>query len=314
MKNTEVTGVRYIKLLTFSVFSVVAVSSLETPAQAGTIFTLTAAEQAYTTISQTLKLDANSEIDGDVAILSTAAGPPGGNLNNGGFILADSPYTGAAYFAGTVSCGGGNPPNSGCNTTHLVGGTHANTATVTTAQTDWASLVTTLEGLTATAIAGGITNSGLTLDAGVYSASSFSLNNSANPLVFDAQGNPNAQFVLLITAANISVTGSAAISLINGAQADNVILLYEGTQNVDWHSTGAFNGIFIDASAANTNVNLHSATGSTGRIVDSAGNVNFTTGHLNEPVGAVAPEPATLSLCGIACAIALWNRRKVFHL
>jgi hypothetical protein len=296
------------------VFSVVAVSSLETPAQAGTIFTLTAAEQAYTTISNTLTLNANAEIDGDVAILSLT-GP--NNLNNGGSILAESPYTGAAYFAGNVSCGGPPPgPATDCGSTKINGGTHGNTTAVTTAQTDWASLVTTLEGLTATAIAGGITNSGYTLDSGVYSTSSLSLNSSAHPLVFDAQGDPNAQFVLIINSGNnIAISGSAAISLINGAQADNVILLYKGGSNVNWNSSSAFNGIFIDADAAtNHPLSFTSATGSTGRIVYSAGNINFNNGHLDEPVGAVAPEPATLSLCGIACGIALWNRRKVFHL
>jgi hypothetical protein len=312
MKNTEAFGVWHFRSLTFCVFSLVAVSSLGTPAQASTIFTLTAAQQDYATLSNTLKLDGSSEIDGDVAILSTAPGGPAGNLNNGGDILAESPYTGAAYFAGTVSCGG--PPNA-CTTTHIAGGTHANTTAVTTAQNDWASLVTSLEGLTATLIAGGITNSGLTLDAGVYSAPSLSLNSSAHPLTFDAQGDPNAQFVLIIDSGNnIAISGTATISLINGAQADNVILLYKGGHDVNWNSTGAFNGIFIDASATTSNITFHSATGSTGRIVDSTGAVNFTSGNLNEPVGAVAPEPATLGLCGIACGIALWNRRKVFHL
>jgi len=156
------------------------------------------------------------------------------------------------------------------------------------------SLITTLTSLSGTSV---VVANGTTLTAGVYTATSFSINTTSG-LTLDAQGNPNAQFV--IRTSNPNISGSGAINLINGATPDNVIILYTGTGNLNWSSSGNFSGILLGSTSGNVTFSSAGST-STGRVVFPNSTVTFNTGGLFSAGGT--PEPSTFGLVGLGLAM-----------
>jgi hypothetical protein len=185
----------------------------------GAIYSLSPTEQLYITLSNNLVLNGGSILHGDVGVTTNV------NIPNGS-IASYVQFPGTASFSGAVSC-------TSC-TGKIAGGTVANDTNVSNAISQYNSLITTLQSTVGINV-GAVTN-GATFTTGVYDATSLSINTAAG-ITFDAQGNPNNQFVLVFPSANIA--GSATINLINGAQPDNVILLYTGTNNLNWSSSGS---------------------------------------------------------------------------
>jgi hypothetical protein len=238
-------------------------------------YTLTGAQQAFISLSNNLIINGGSVLNGDVGVTNNV------NIPNGK-IAAYAQFPGTASFSGAVSC-------TSC-IGDIAGGTIANDPTVSTAISDYNSLITTLTALSgATPVA--VAN-GTTLTPGLYQATSFSLNNTTG-LTLNAGGNSNAQFVIRVPSFNIS--GSASVNLINGAQPDNVIFLYTGTANLNWSTSGTLSGILLGATS---NAVTFASTGNTvARIIMPNATVQFNNGGGFQP-GAF-PEPSTFGLVGL---------------
>ena len=256
-------------------------------ASGATLFNLTTAQQLYGVVANTFSIEnGNTDILGDVGLSNLLA-------ISAGHIEPNAPYTGAAYFSGAINCS----PNC----TNVLGGAVANTATVTTAISDYNSMATSLIGL------GGATNlgalaGGTTLTPGLYDATTITLP-TGTTLTLNAQGNSSAQFVIRFSG-NLTAAGTGAINLINGATADNIVFLYTGTSSQSWSGNGTFHGIFIDTDpTASHSISFSNSSFTDGRIVHTAGIVDFNNADLTEPISS-APEPSTLGFLGLALGLA----------
>ena len=126
----------------------------------------------------------------------------------------------------------------------VVGGTtHAGDSQAAQAQSDLVLAYNDAAGRTPTTTFAGDQN-GQTFDAGVYyTSSAFALTGT---LTLDAQGNPNAVFVIQVDAALNTAAGST-VQLINGAQASNVFWQVNGA--VGTGATSSFVGTILAAGA-----------------------------------------------------------------
>jgi hypothetical protein len=116
-------------------------------------------------------------------------------------------------------------------------------------------------------------------------------------------GNATDQYVIRIpVGVNIS---SGSILLSGGLKPDNVIFLFDpGTpgQNINWNSSGQFNGILLgNSNVSNFFFGNSLSSSSVGRVIDTAGGIQFNGGGLIGP-GAV-PEPSTVGLVGFGVLI-----------
>jgi hypothetical protein len=251
-------------------------------------YTLSPTQQLYVSLSNNLILNAGAVISGDVAVTTNVSA-------SNGSIVSYAQFPGSASFSTAVSC-------TGCTSANVAGGTKVDTTNVTNAISQYNSLITTLTNMTgATSVA--IAN-GTTLTPGLYDASSFSLNNSTG-LTLNAQGNPNAQFVIRMP--TFSISGKGAINLINGAQPDNVIFLYTGTAAVTLSTSGTFTGILLGSSASSVTFSA-SASSSVGRVIFPNATVQFNSGGLFQAGGT--PEPSTLALVGLGLVIVAFRLRS----
>jgi hypothetical protein len=114
----------------------------------------------------------------------------------------------------------------------------------------------------------------------------------------------------------LSVTGTGGINLINGAQPDNVIILEEASNNINWSSTGTFNGILLDGDTSTADRITFSADApsNVGRVIYINGGIvlgNSASGTFFGP--GSAPGPSTFTPVGlglVACALKLYRRGR----
>ena len=137
---------------------------------------------------------------------------------------------------------------------------------------------------------------GQTLFAGIYAiAQSASLSNT---LTLDAQGDPNAVFILQIEGSFSSAAG-AQVLLANGALACNVYWKIEGL--ADFATGTALKGTIIANNAA---IILNSGVMLEGRAISTTGAVTISGSTVRTPIGCGSAElngPAQPVLGSVAC-------------
>lgn len=116
-------------------------------------------------------------------------------------------------------------------------------------------------------------------------------------LYLDAQGSPNARFVIQINGA-FSTSTNARVLLKNGAKATNVYWKIDGATDIN--SNSIFNGTIISAGA----VNLQTNALINGRVLTINGAVNTNAVTVNIPLGncgfnspLVVTDPSTQNVC-----------------
>lgn len=200
-------------------------------------------------------------------------------------IVGQSGITSAA----TLTIVGGNYGNSGGPgqiTGTIVGGT-LDQADIVTATSQLGTLKTDINNLvsgfsTHTNI--GTTPAGMTFNSGIdyFSATSITFT-GALTLVFDAQGDPNAQFFITARSGTITFT-TVAFSLINGANAQNIFWNASVTISSAGPTT-AVPGILMSGSAA---ITFAGVTTINGRAYSPGTNVTFaantTINYATQPV------------------------------
>ena len=178
--------------------------------------------------------------------------------------------TGATNVTGDMglspgSSVGGFPPGV------LVGTLHINDAIANQAKSDLTAAYNDAAGRTATDIvtlSGNI--GGLTLTPGLYKSTS-SLAISSGDLTFDAQGNPNAVFIIQIASA-FTTTSGRQVFLSGGAQASNIF--WQVGSSATFGTTSVLKGTFMAMQSItfNTGATLNGrALARTGAVV-MAGN------------------------------------------
>lgn len=143
--------------------------------------------------------------------------------------------------------------------------------------------------------AGGFDLVGKTLQSGVYrSDSSLALSGT---LTFDAQGDPNAVFIIQTGSTLITASGSHVV-LINGAQAANIIW------QVGSSATLATDCYFVGSLLAHDSITLNNGATVDGQVLAMNGAITFDNNSLT------VPEPSTLQLLGIGLLTLAAFRRK----
>jgi hypothetical protein len=131
---------------------------------------------------------------------------------------------------------------------------------LTTAKNDLSTAFTFASGQPATSIAGGDNQlGGKTLNAGVYSIAAATTANLIGTLKLDAQGDPNAVFIIQCSSTLVTASASSVV-LINGAQACHVFWVVDSSATLGtdtdfignimaYASIGLENGATLDGSA-----------------------------------------------------------------
>jgi hypothetical protein len=125
---------------------------------------------------------------------------------------------------------------------------------------------------------------GLTLTSGVYSDSVAQMTGT---LTLDAGGNPNALFYFQI-GTTLTTANNSMVSLINGAQADNVFW------QVGSSATLGIGSDFSGSLLAATSITLNNGVDLSGRAFALGAAVTLDSNTISTPAAAV-PEPATTS-------------------
>jgi hypothetical protein len=201
-------------------------------------------------------------------------------------IYGDVAVTNTNSFTGFALAGTIAVPTSPYVTPRTIPGINStvigNTSAAAKAQVDMVAAYADLMGRTPThTYAAGATQlSGLVLTPGVYRAGApaagdtFALDNSAGPLVLDAQGNPDAVFIFQ---ANDITTTTGSVILQNGAQPKNVYWVMKATATIGNGSSTIFQGTVV----AGTDVTVNGANVQ-GRMLAGASN---TSGALTISAG-----------------------------
>ena len=144
-------------------------------------------------------------------------------------------------------------------------------------QTAWFYLST----LTPTSAIGPVLGSGQTLFAGVYTIAA--AGSVVGPLNLDAQGNPNAVFVIT-TGGALTTAAGATVNLINGAMACNVFWVAEGA--ISMAASTTMRGTLI---AHNGAIDMGAGGTLEGRELSTAGAVSVYGTLAYTPVGCGSP-------------------------
>jgi hypothetical protein len=215
-------------------------------------------------------------------------------------VLAGSGITvGGAANSTTINGNIGTYPTTtitGLGNVVLNGVNHAGDSFTQNAKNDLSTAFSAAAGQSATtSYTPGSDLGGLTLTAGVYAdPTSFGLTGT---LTLDAQGNPNAVFIIQAGSSLTTGSGSSVI-LINGAQANNVFWV------VGSSATLGMNANFTGTILASTSI-----TADTGAVIDGSllaenGTVALDDNSVTVPTEEVVPSVpdvyATLPLLGFA--------------
>ena len=153
-----------------------------------------------------------------------------------------------------------------------------------------------LSTLTPTAAIGPVLGSGQTIFAGVYSIAA--AGSVVGALTFDAQGDPNAVFIIT-TGGALTTAAGAAVNLINGASACNVFWVAEGA--ISMAASTTMRGTLI---AHNGAVDMGAGGILEGRELSTTGAVSVYGTTAFTPLGCSAPVltgPASPALKSVAC-------------
>ena len=159
-------------------------------------------------------------------------------------------------------------------------------------QAAWLYLTT----LTPTSVIGPVLGSGQTLFAGVYAVAA--AGSVVGALTFDAQGNPNAVFVIT-TGGALTTAAGATVALINGAVACNVFWVAEGA--ISMAASTTMRGTLI---AHNGAIDMGAGGILEGRELSTTGAVSVYGTTAYTPLGCTAPVltgPVSPVLNSIAC-------------
>jgi hypothetical protein len=192
--------------------------------------------------------------------------------------------TGASQITGNVGVAPGSaitgfPPGVIFN-----GAIHANDGTANQAHADLATAYVQFAGLVSPPAnnLSGTDLGGLTLTPGVYRFNTEATNGGI--LTFDAQGDPNARFVIQIGTTLIT-TGASSVLLINQADARNVYFLVGSAATLGSGSS------FIGNIMAGTSVTCVGGTTVTGRLLAVTAAVTLDTNMVTYPGLTVTPTP-----------------------
>ncbi|GAB3775861.1 hypothetical protein GCM10028818_20530 [Spirosoma horti] len=180
--------------------------------------------------------------------------------------------TGASTIRGDVGTNAG--ALSGFGPGVVTGQTHVADATTVQVATDVTSAYNALTGV---ACASPVSPSlgGLTLTPGVYCQSGpAGASTLAGNLTLDAQGNSNAIFIIKLTGALSTATGSGII-LANGASFANVYFQVDGAVNI------GDNSLFRGTILANGEINLLTGALLEGRGLSIAGAINVNSNRVS---------------------------------
>jgi hypothetical protein len=168
----------------------------------------------------------------------------------------------------------------------LTGVNHAGDVTTQAAKSALVAAFDDAKGRSATTTYGaGGELGGLTLTSGVYNSSSTLA--ITGTLKLDAQGNPNA--VWIFQAGSTLITAAASqITLINGAQADNIF--WQVGSSATLNSGSSFEGNIL----ASASITMISGAVADGRLLALGASVTLDTNTISAPGGA-SPEPAATS-------------------
>lgn len=126
---------------------------------------------------------------------------------------------------------------------------------------------------------------GLTLTPGVYCQTGpAAATDLTGVLTLDGGGNPNAVFIIKLSGAFSTATGSSVV-LTNGATADNVFFQVNGADNI------GINSMFSGTIIADGAISLLTGASLQGRALSIAGAINLNTNVVNVPL---APSPVSL--------------------
>jgi hypothetical protein len=244
-------------------------------APASTLYSLTSDHEYFSLLSGRQMLAGGSTVYGNVSGGTVLY--PGGTIN------------GEVHYGGVIECG------TFCGT--ATGGSVVNSAQHAASRAAWSSLLQQVNALTAKSSASFLLGA-TSFTSGVYSYGTLLV--GSDNLVFDAQGDPNAQFVVRVDNM-IQLFGSAGIVLVNGAQARSVL----------------FTGGFLNLSASNPLAGVFYARDSVGRAgnindtitIVSGGGLNFSGTLPNSAVAAPEPSSVMLILAGGIGMVVLRRRR-----
>jgi hypothetical protein len=159
-------------------------------------------------------------------------------------------------------------------------------------QAAWVYLST----LTPTSVIGPVLGSGQILFAGVYAVAA--AGSVVGALTFDAQGNPNAVFVIT-TGGALTTAAGATVTLINGAVACNVFWVAEGA--ISMAASTTMRGTLISHNGA---IDMGAGGILEGRELSTAGAVSVYGTTAYTPLGCTAPVltgPISPVLNSVAC-------------
>ena len=202
----------------------------------------------------------------------------------GGVAIGSAGAYGVLAGSGITSTGptvingnlGLSPGSSVTGAPTVTGQTNIDNPAAVTAQSDLTAAYVAAAALTpATTIATQL--AGQTLGPGVYSslAGTFAIS-AAGTVILDAGGNPNAVFVFQMATTLITGAGSV-VSLINGAQAGNVI--WQVGSSATLGTTTAFQGTIL----ALTSITLNTGATVNGRMLARNGAVTLDSNTITIP-------------------------------
>src|SRR5262245_30076107 len=231
---------------------------------------LTTADAAYSVLGKNITVQAPMSFTGRVGIVT------GGLLT-----LNSATIHGRVDYVGSI--------NHNVLSSTVTGGEFPNVALVGTAQTDADSLVTTIAGLSGTAITNITTAQ--TLTARVYDLATINLNSADLTL----SGSATAQFILRVSRTFNLNTGRILLS--GGAVAGNVFIYFTGGSDINFNGSSNFSGILIVKSSQSRNISFNASTVASGHVFNlTAGQINFNSGTFQGETGpAVSLSPTSLS-------------------
>ena len=216
--------------------------------------------------------DGASAVTGDVGSINLAFG-------------ASSTVSATAYLSGGQTC------SSNCGS--VLGGYVFNSTQYAASVSAWNNLAGTLNALPATSVS---IFSSTTLTSGVWQATS-TVFLSSQTLTLDAQGDPNAQFV--VRAGSVYMDGNATINFINGARPENFLVL---SSNVSMQTSSPLSGIF-----RSTGPLVRYGSSMSDRLTLVGYNLVYS-GQLTEPA-AIVPESSAFAMTALGCATLIGIRR-----